>query len=331
MEAVARDPIDSVKPRQVKRRKPLRFRAALPGATFGDIFNERPLGGRIRAVRRIVLVVLWTLIAIPIQALLLALPGRGRVVFARFYHAMLCRLIGLRVQVVGRPATHDAAGKPMGSRDQQPVLFLSNHSSWLDVLVLGGTLEACFVSKAEVASWPLVRTVARLGRTVFVSRARGATGREADVMRARLAAGDSLILFPEGTSNDGARVLPFRSAFLAIADAAPQVQPVSLVYDRLGGLPACRRDRPLFAWYGDMDIATHFWRLARRSGTRATVLLHEPFSPTVLPDRKALALEAGRIVSAGAAALRQNRPAVPLPGPGPAAPPGRLAAVPVPA
>lgn len=316
MEAVARAPIDSVKPRQLKRQKPLRFRAALPGATFGDIFNERPLGGRIRAVRRIILVILWTLVAIPIQAALLLVPGHAKVAFARFYHAMLCRLIGLRVQVVGRPATHDVAtGRPT----RQPVLFLSNHSSWLDILVLGGTLEACFVSKAEVASWPLVRTVARLGRTVFVSRARGATGREADLMRSRLMGGDSLILFPEGTSNDGARVLPFRSAFLAVADAAPQVQPVSLVYDRLGGLPACRRDRPLFAWYGDMDIATHFWRLARRSGTRATVLLHEPFSPTVLPDRKVLASEAGRIVSAGAAALRQNRPAVPLPAPRPAA------------
>ncbi len=312
MEAVARTPIDSLQPRQPKRGKPLRFRTALPGATFGDIFNERPLGGRIRAVRRIVLVILWTLVAIPIQAALLALPGgRGAMAFARFFHAMLCRLIGLRVQVIGRPATHDAAGKAT----RRPVLFLSNHSSWLDVLVLGATLEACFVSKAEIASWPLIRTVARLGRTVFVSRARGATAREAGTLRARLMAGDSLILFPEGTSNDGARVLPFRSAFLATADAAAQVQPVSLVYDRLGGLPACRRDRPLFAWYGDMDIASHFWRLARRTGTRATVLLHEPFSPAMLPDRKALAIETGRIVSAGAALLRQNRPAVPLPAP----------------
>ena len=315
MEAVARAPIDALQPRQVKRRKPLRFRAALPGTTFGDIFRERPLGGRIRAVRRIILVILWTLVAIPIQAALLVLPGAGHVGFGRFYHAMLCRLIGLRVHVVGRPATHDAAGRAIGTPPGAPVLFLSNHSSWLDILVLGGVLEACFVGKAEIASWPLVSTVARLGRTVFVSRARGATGRETDAMRARLLAGDSLILFPEGTSNDGARVLPFRSALLATADAAAQVQPVSLVYDRLGGLPACRRDRPLFAWYGDMDLATHFWRLARHSGARATVVLHQPFSPTLLPDRKALAVEAGRIVSAGAAQLRQNRPATPQPAP----------------
>ncbi len=300
MEAVARDPIDALRPRRLRRKKPLRFKSGLPGGRLFDVFDERPLGGRIRAVRRIVSVLLWTLVSIPVQAVLIALPGRGKVVFARVYHAGLCWLIGLRVQVVGKPA------------EAGPVLFLANHSSWLDVLVLGAVLEGCFVSKAEVGTWPLIRTVARLGRTVFVSRSRGRTGSEAGAMRARLAAGDSLILFPEGTSSDGARVLPFRSSFLATAGAARQVQPVSLVYDRLGGLPACRRDRPLFAWYGDMEIGSHFWRLARRSGARATVVLHEPFSPDALPDRKAMAAASWATVSAGAAQLRQNRPAAPL-------------------
>ncbi|WP_135467855.1 lysophospholipid acyltransferase family protein [Crenalkalicoccus roseus] len=301
MDALARDPSLALRPRRLRRGRPLRFRPALPGGAFGDVFAERRLGGRFRAVRRMVAALLWTLLAIPVQVVLVCLPGRGKVAFARLYHAVLCRLIGLEVRVIGTPAR------------ERPVLFVSNHSSWLDILVLGGVLEACFVSKAEVGRWPLIGLVARLGRTVFVSRSRGATGREAVEMRRRLEAGDSLILFPEGTSSDGTRVLPFRSAFLATAGTARRVQPVSLVYDRLGGLPACRRDRPLFAWYGDMNIASHFWRLARRSGARATVLLHEPFAPALLPDRKALAAETWRIVSAGAAALRQNRPAEPLP------------------
>jgi 1-acyl-sn-glycerol-3-phosphate acyltransferase len=288
-------------PRRLGRKKPLRFRPAVPGAMFGDIFAERPLGGRVRAIRRLTLALLWTLLAIPVQSVLVLLPGRGKKVFGRTYHAVLCRLIGLRVQVIGTPAA------------EGPTLFLSNHSSWLDILVLGGVLEAPFVAKGEIAGWPVIRTVARLGRTVFVSRSRGTTGREADEMRARMAAGDSLILFPEGTSNDGARVLPFRSAFLAVAGAARQVQPVSVVYDRLGGLPACRRDRPLFAWYGDMDLASHFWRLARRSGARVTVLLHEPVAPDSFADRKALAVATGATVAEGAALLRQNRTVAPLP------------------
>jgi 1-acyl-sn-glycerol-3-phosphate acyltransferase len=308
IDAVARNPADALRPRRLRRRKPLRFRSGIPGGAFGDVFGNRPLGGRIRAVRRIAAVLVWTLIAIPVQALLRLLPdwgrlGRAPVAFARIYHAGLCRLIGLRVKVIGTVSP------------DRPVLFLSNHSSWLDVLVLGGVLPAAFVAKAEVGQWPLIGTVARLGRTVFVSRSRNATGREADSMRSRLTAGDSLVLFPEGTSSDGTRVLPFRSAFLATAGAAGRIQPVSVVYDRLGGLPACRRDRPLFAWYGDMDIGSHFWRLARRSGAGATVLLHEPFAPDLVADRKVLANETWRIVSAGAAELRQNRPIGPLPPP----------------
>ncbi|MBW8269720.1 lysophospholipid acyltransferase family protein [Caldovatus aquaticus] len=293
-------PEEALRPRRLRRRKPLRFRPWLPGAAWSDVLDVRPHGGRLRAVRRIALALALTLLAMPVQALLLLLPGRGRIVFPRLYWAGMCRAIGLKVRVVGRPAA------------ERPVLFLSNHCSWLDILVLGGVLEACFVAKSEVGTWPLVSTVARLGRTVFVSRSRGRTGTEAEQMRARLAAGDSLILFPEGTSSDGTRVLPFRSSFLAVADAARQVQPVSVVYDRLGGLPACRRDRPFFAWYGDMDIATHLWRLARRSGARATVLLHEPVDPRAFPDRKALTAAVAEVVAEGAAALRQNRPVAPL-------------------
>ena len=294
---------ESPRPRRLRRGKPLRFRPALPGGAFGDIFQERPLGGRIRAIRRLVMALLWTLLAVPVQAVLVALPGSAKARFPRVYWRGLCRVIGLDLRVVGTAAR------------ERPVLFLSNHSSWLDVLVLGAALEACFVAKAEVGRWPLIGTVARLGRTLFVSRTRGGTGREADEMRARLGAGDSLILFPEGTSNDGTRVLPFRSAFLATAGAARMIQPVSLVYDRLGGLPACRRDRPIFAWYGDMDIGTHFWRLARRSGARATLVLHEPFPPDALPDRKALAAAAERIVASGVSVLLQNRTPVPLAAP----------------
>jgi 1-acyl-sn-glycerol-3-phosphate acyltransferase len=301
MEAVARlTTPDALRPKRLRRRKPIQFSASDPEGMWGDVLGVRPLGGRVRAVRRLVAVLLWTLIAIPIQAVLIALPGRGKIAFGKAYHGILCALIGLRVQVVGEAA-----------RDR-PVLFVSNHSSWLDVLVLGSALEACFVAKAEVGRWPVVRTVARLGRTVFVSRSRTQTKGEAGVIRDRLAAGDSIILFPEGTTSDGGRVLPFRSAFLSVADGARRVQPVSVVFDRLGGLPACRRDRPLFAWYGDTDIFTHFWRLARRPGARATVVLHAPLDPAAYPDRKALTAACSAVVAEGCAALRQNRPAVPL-------------------
>ena len=271
--------------------------------------NGLHLMRRLRVTRRFLVLLLWTLAAAPIQALCLVLPGPSKVLFARAYWALFSRLLGLNVRVIGTHASRQSG---------RPVVYVSNHSSWVDVPVVGGVLDGAFVAKGEIARWPVVNVVAWLGRTVFVTRRRGATGRERDAMRARLRAGDNLILFPEGTSSDGSRVLPFRTSFFAVAESGPDgkapplIQPVSVVYDRLGCLPTGRASRPVFAWYGDMDIATHFWRLGQRCGLRATVLLHAPLDPARFPDRKALSQAVWRIVADGASTLRQNRPAKPL-------------------
>ncbi len=281
--------------------------------------RHRQIVRRLRAARRIAFVLLLTPAACVVQWLLLRLPGQGprapKVRFARFYWSMICRIIGLRVRVVGEPA----------SGGGRPVVFAINHTSWLDIPAVGGILPGCFVSKDDVATWPAVGTVARLGRSVFVSRQRSATGRERADMRQRLADGDNLVLFPEGTSSDGSRVLPFRSSFFAVTDGdnPPLVQPASLVYDRLAGLPVGRASRSAFAWYGDMDLAPHVWRLVQWRGLRATLLLHAPLEPAAFEDRKALAAACHAAVAEGAASLRQNRPATVLPCP-PACAPARV-------
>jgi 1-acyl-sn-glycerol-3-phosphate acyltransferase len=267
---------------------------------------SRQVARRARAARRGLLVVAWTLLSILVQGVLIVMPGRGKVWFARMYWAGVCRVLGLKRRVIGR-----SAGRP----HRRPVVYVSNHSSWLDIAVLGAQLDACFIAKEEVSGWPLISMVAKLGRTVFVRRHRSSTGRERDDMRARLAAGDNLILFPEGTTSDGSRVLPFRSAFFSVAELAdgapgepPLVQPISVVYDRLAYLPTGRATRALFAWYGDMSIGSHFWQLAQHRGLRASVLVHAPVDPRDYPSRKALAEAVWTAVADGAAALRQNRP-----------------------
>ena len=281
--------------------------------------TQRLFVRRIRSTRRGLLTALWTAFALLVQSVLILLPGPAKMAFSQFYWNVLCHLIGLNVHVIGAVAERSADGRP--------IVFVSNHSSWLDILVLGGRLPACFIAKEEVSAWPIIRTIARLGRTVYVRRSRTSTGRERDDMVARLASGDNLILFPEGTTSDGSRVLPFRSAFLSIAELpvtpegrTPIIQPVSVVYDRLAGLPTGRAVRPLFAWYGDMDIGSHFWRLAQYKGLRASVLLHQPLDPEHFASRKALTAAVYAIVADGAATLRQNRP-VPHPLPKAAARP----------
>ncbi len=283
-------------------RRPIVRLAACLGDPGQD--TEPPLRSSPRPVLaclRLALVLSWACGGCLIQPVLLRLPGRAKVRFARVFWSGVAAAIGVRIRVVGAHAV--APGRR--------VVFIANHSSWLDIPVLGGRLEACFVSKQDVARWPGIGTIARLGRTVFVSRRRSDTGRERDDLLARLAAGDDLLLFPEGTSSDGTRVLRFHSGFFAAVtsgDRPPLVQPVSVVYDRLGGLPVGRAGRALFAWYGGMDLAPHVWRVLQCRGVRATVWLHPVLDPADFASRKALSQAAWVQVAGGAARLRQNQP-----------------------
>ena len=268
--------------------------------------------GRLLVARRLALIVVLTVALIPVQVLLMVLPGRLDTRLSRLYWAIVTRILGVAVRVIGQPAGHATGGS-------RPVIYVATHSSWLDVPILGARLDARFIAKEEVGQWPVISWIAALGRTVYVRRKRSSTARERDELRQRLAAGDNLILFPEGTTSDGSRVLPFRSALLSIAEVPVAadgrralVQPVSLVYDRIAGLPVLRSNRLLFAWVGDVDLATHFARLGQERLMRATVIFHTPLDPADFPSRKALTDAVWRVAAEGAATLRQNRPARPL-------------------
>ena len=235
--------------------------------------------------------------AVCVQAVLLALPGQGKVWFARMFWAGVGRILGLRLRLLGEYARH------------RPTLFVANHCSWLDIVALGAAMPGCFIAKAEVAGWPGIGLIAKLGRSVFVSRNRDSVAHEQRLLEARLERGDNFILFPEGTTSDGNRVLPFASAFftLAFGPARPWVQPVTIVYDELDGQQIRRGDRPEIAWYGDMDLAPHLARLLRRRSVRATVLFGEPLPPGSFANRKAACAALERLISQHAAALRQGR------------------------
>jgi lyso-ornithine lipid O-acyltransferase len=229
----------------------------------------------------------------PVQAFLLTRPGLGKERFARTYWRGVARILGLNLRVIGELSA------------ARPVLFVSNHSSWMDIVALGSVLPACFVAKGAVAGWPGIGTIARLGRTIFVSRARESVGREQRELEARLEAGDNILLFPEGTTSDGNHILPFASSFLAIAfgPAHPTVQPVTIVYDELDGKPAGHAGRDEVAWYGDAELAPHFLRLGRRRSIRATIRLGALVPHGAYQDRKALTAALEREITESAAGL----------------------------
>lgn len=211
--------------------------------------------------------------------------------FPMHYHRLVCRILGIRVTVTGKPP------------GQGPLLIVSNHVSWLDIMVLSAVAPVSFVAKKEVNSWPFFGSLARLQRTVFVDRERRhATGSGHDDMRERLKQGDILVLFPEGTSSDGRRVLPFKSSFFgAAAYEGVLVQPISLAYRGHRNMPMTRRLMPSFAWYGDMDLAPHLLEALTAGPIEVAVICHPPLSLSGERSRKALARHAEDLVRRGVA------------------------------
>lgn len=254
---------------------------------------------KLRATAVLVVFMALTVPLMPVQALLLKTSVRAARRFPHWYHRQVCRVLGIHVNIEGA-VTQDA-----------PVLLVSNHTSWLDIPVLSAVAPVSFVAKKEVGSWPFVSSLARLQRTVFVDRgSRQAAGDTASEILDRLKIGDAIVLFAEGTSSDGNRVLPFKTSLFAAvkpsravlsapspaACVEPVVQTLAIVYTHLHGLPLGRAERPRVGWYGDMEMQSHAWALLGAGPLAVTVRVSEPVPLSRYADRKALAISSEKAV-----------------------------------
>ncbi len=259
------------------------------------------IGSPLRGAFRLLSYLALTLVLLPLYLLAMALRVRPVVRWMPVvYHRIVCTILGIRVRVHG---VRSAA---------TPTLYVCNHVSYLDIEVLGSLIPGSFVAKAEVATWPFFSTLAKAQRTIFIERRSGKTSRSRDEMMGRLNTGDNLMLFPEGTSSDGTRVLPFRSALFGVAqlrrdDKPITVQPVAISYTRLDGIPLGRYWRPLFAWFGDLDLVPHLWQMVCLGETEAVVVFFPPIDIDRLGDRKKLAEHCFRQVSGGVQLANSGR------------------------
>ena len=272
----------------------------------------------IRIVSIVSALVVLTLVLLPFQLIGIAFNLRLQRTIPHLYHRILCALIGIRISEVGRRST------------ATPALILSNHVSWLDICVISALAPVVFVAKSEVAEWPVFGWLAKLQRTIFINRqARHQTGAATREIAARLLGGDAVVLFAEGTSSDGIRVLPFRSSLVGAVHHALgnttrhthiTVQPMSLAYVGFGGVPMGRGLRERVAWYGDADLIPHLLQVLSSGAVDVTVSWGEATAYDMSADRKAIARDAEKSVRRmTAAALRAKppvqTPAAPVPGP----------------
>lgn len=229
-------------------------------------------------------------LAVPAELLLRAITLKNRNYLPIWFHRGLARALGVRIHCQGRPARRGG------------VLFVANHLSWADIPVLGARIRAVFVAKSDVAGMGPVGWLASFAHTIYVARERRqSTADQKDSIAGRLSAGDSVILFPEGTNSDGVDVLPFKSAlFSVVADVDDLlIQPVTLAYTRVNGIPVTRRQLPSLAWVGDTALGPHFKEFAALGRIRADIIFHPPVRAADFPDRKALARHCETQVRAG--------------------------------
>ena len=229
-------------------------------------------------------------IIVPAELLIRTFAGRNKAHLPVLFHRGLARSLGIRITCHGEPSR------------EKGVLFVANHVSWADVPVLGARIRAAFVAKSEVGGWGLVGWLATFARTVYVERERRTTtGDQRDAITERLARGESVILFPEGTNGDGTHVLPFKSALFAVTDGLPDliIQPVTIAYTRVNGMPVTRERLPDLAWIGDTELMPHAMAFMGLGKISAELIFHDPVRPGDYAGRKSLARHCETVIARG--------------------------------
>lgn len=230
-----------------------------------------------------------TLILLPFQLFSLLIKAPMRDIIPIYWHRSILKILGFNVRIEGTPLKN------------APTIFVANHISWSDIIVFGSVTKLSFISKSDVADWPIFGHLAKLQRVVFVERMkRSQAGQQADAISKRLSEGESLVLFAEGTTGDGLRLLPFKSTLIGAAHKAAKtvgdgqiaIQPVAIAYTHRGGLKLSRTDMDGVAWVGDQELVPHLKGVLM--GGRIDCVLH--FTPPIWvdahSDRKQIARQA---------------------------------------
>lgn len=243
----------------------------------------------IRATVSAMLLVAWVIISLPLVFVFWALCLEWfRARTAQVFYKVAGRICGLQVHVRGQVSA------------ERPLMLVSNHTSYLDVFVIGSLVPVSFTPKKEVRSWPLIGFMCVLADCIFVERRPSEMQAAAAEMQKRLNKGKVLCLFPEGTTSDGFHIKPFKSGFLSLAEVHQMpVQPASIAYTHIGREPITEARREEVAWVGDATFFGHFWHFLGLPAVRVEVDIHPAKHIREFADRKALTQACQEVVVNG--------------------------------
>ena len=194
------------------------------------------------------------------------------------FHKLLLWLLSIEVELVYE-----------SNQSRKGNLFISNHLSYLDIPILGSKFPLRFVAKSEVKSWPLFGFLAKKGRSIFIRRNKTDSFNQKNKILDILSCGEKVFIFPEGTTSDGNRVLKFKSSsFSSVEKQNFIIQPIVIVYSDLNGIPINRWLRPMIAWYGDMELKPHLFKLVGLMSIKAKLIYLEPVNTQNFENRKDL-------------------------------------------
>lgn len=244
----------------------------------------------IRNIIRLCLFILWVPILACIYVTAKFLPQGWYYVPIYFGQSIILRILGIRLEVKGK------------LYKAKPAIYLANHASYIDIIIVCSLLPAICVSKAEVKRWPVFGHVARLAGTIFITREIKDTRKNLETIANVLRQGKSILMFPEGTTSDGNRVLPFKSSFLKvveedISDTPITVQPITIIYSQANGKPLSPSERNTFAWFGDDTLLVHVWNLLKVKHSVVEVIYHPIIEGHSITDRKSLAQQCHSVIS----------------------------------
>lgn len=251
-----------------------------------------------RGVVRAVAFVTLNLLLVPSYLVIGTLSRPAGRAFIRLYCRTTCLILGVDVRLSGTPFT------------ACPTLFVANHVSYLDIVILGALLDATFIAKREISGWPLFGQLGRLTGTFFIRRRWRDALIQRNALAARMREGESFILFAEGTSGNGLAVRPFKTSLLSVAepwilDRPVAVQAVTLAFLHLhDGTPVGPRTCDHYAWHGDAAFLPHLWGVLCRAGLHVSVAIEPPHLSWAVASRKVLAAQLQSDVAARLARLR---------------------------